>query len=97
MAYWRSSLEPILECLGGVCTTSFIGSSATPCGPDLSCDPEADICVARGPLGSSIQYGCEPIPTGCDEERDCSCTATSLCPAPSNSCIDPAANTVRCL
>jgi hypothetical protein len=69
---------------------------ATPCGPDSSCDSASEICVSRGPVGPSVVYACEPVPAGCELERNCACGGARLCQPPFDTCRDAASNEIFC-
>ena len=84
----------IVQCVANMCQTTF-PPAPTPCGPK-SCDPLTEVCVARSPIGPSIQYDCQPIPSGCDQDRTCSCAGVSLCTAPFTSCSEQGPNQLSC-
>jgi hypothetical protein len=67
----------------------------TPCGPELLCDAETEICVRTTPIGPAVVHRCEPVPAGCEEDRTCGC-ADALCEAPFLYCTEPAVNTLEC-
>ena len=64
--------DAIVECVDDVCRTTF-PQAPQACGPNLSCDPAREICVATSPVGPSIQYACQPVPVGCERSRACAC------------------------
>jgi hypothetical protein len=68
----------------------------TPCGPHLRCDTEHEICVAKGPIGPAILYGCEPVPAGCEAERGCGCAGKSLCVSLFDTCREIGENALFC-
>jgi hypothetical protein len=67
-----------------------------PCGPMLTCDRATEVCVAREPLGPAIVYECKPVPVGCESDRSCACTGSSLCVPPFDVCNDVGANAIDC-
>lgn len=68
----------------------------TPCGPELTCDPATEVCVARTPVGPAIVYSCEPVPAGCEGDRSCGCAGAALCSEPFDACTETAKNTLEC-
>jgi hypothetical protein len=69
----------------------------TSCGPELSCDPAKEICVARTPVGPAAVYACEPVPPGCGDDGSCGCAGDALCTFPfDDACTETAANTLEC-
>lgn len=69
----------------------------TPCGPGLTCDATTEICVARSPVGPAIVHECQPIPSGCEDDRSCGCAGQTLCSAPFDACFERAANALECV
>jgi hypothetical protein len=69
----------------------------TPCGTNLSCKGNSEICVASfGGIGAN--YHCELIPKGCENDRTCQCVSKTLCLGIFDACVDPSSqeNTVFC-
>jgi hypothetical protein len=62
----------------------------------MTCNPDVEVCVGVGPIGPSIDHACEPIPTGCANDRSCDCVGESLCPAQTVACSDVAINEIFC-
>jgi hypothetical protein len=85
----------IVQCVSNTCQTTFT-PNPTPCGGNLTCDPFTDVCVATSPIGPAIQYTCEPIPSGCEQDRSCSCAGATLCNPPFNTCLDTGPNQISC-
>jgi hypothetical protein len=92
-----ASVEPpAIECVGGTCRTTFLRGS-TACGPSLSCDAATEICVARQPVGPSVQWSCQPVPAGCEAQRTCACAGSTLCTGTFGTCVDvPGPNEIDC-
>jgi hypothetical protein len=72
-------------------------ASRTPCGPGLTCDGAAEICVSREPVGPAIIYECRPVPAGCELDRTCACAGTKLCQPPFDLCSDAGSNAIDCV
>src|SRR6266516_2632461 len=70
-------------------------STATPCGPELSCDSASQICVRREHGGPGVFYACEAVPSGCESDRSCGCVRASLCPF--DTCQDEGPNSISCV
>ncbi len=70
-------------------------STATPCGPELSCDSANQICVRREHGGPGVFYACEPVPPGCESDRSCGCVRARLCPF--DTCGDEGPNSISCV
>jgi hypothetical protein len=85
----------IVQCVSNACQTTFT-PNPTPCGGNSTCDPFTDVCVATSPIGPAIQYSCEPIPAGCEQDRSCSCAGVSLCSPPYDTCTDQGPNSISC-
>jgi hypothetical protein len=85
-----------VECIAGMCQSTFL-LGPTACGPNLNCDGATEICVAREPVGPSIQWSCRPVPAGCERDRTCACAASTLCDATFVQCTDvPGPNAIDC-
>jgi hypothetical protein len=86
-----------LECVSGRCATSFSPPpAATPCGSG-ECNSLSEVCVVRRPVGPNSVFGCEPVPVGCEAQRNCGCAAAALCRAPFGTCEDVASNQLACV
>jgi hypothetical protein len=69
----------------------------TLCGPaGLTCQRDTEICVARSPIGPAIVWSCEPLPSGCEEDRSCACAGAALCAKPFDLCTQQAENRLGC-
>jgi hypothetical protein len=84
----------IVECNNNTCETTF--PVAVACGPSLMCNSATEVCVAREPIGPSIQYSCDPVPQACGEDRTCTCLAATLCLSPFDFCTDVGPNQINC-
>jgi len=72
------------------------GDGGTACG-QMSCDPDLQICVVRGPVGPGYSYTCEAIPVGCESDRTCACAGATYCMGAFDTCSeDVAGNTITC-
>lgn len=80
-------------CEGGVCDCQC-PPAQTPCG-GATCDRKREVCVGKGPVGPSVSYGCEPVPTGCEAARTCLCAGPQLCTA-TETCVEEGDNTLFC-
>ena len=73
-------------------------SAMTGCG-ELSCDSATSVCVSCE-CGGPTSFSCEPIPEGCESDRECDCLADTLCaPTETNPiaiCSDQADNVIDC-
>jgi hypothetical protein len=64
------------------CCAECAPSPGTPCGPELTCNPN-QICVVFGPFGpGGFSRTCEPLPAGCEVDPSCGCVSAALCPEP---------------
>lgn len=92
-------LPASVDCLDGVCRT--LTTNVSPCGPAaIACKVDSEICMAREPVDSSVQYSCEPIPSGCVATSDlCACGATpgAVCQAPFDTCLPRGMGRVDCV
>ena len=69
----------------------------TPCGPaGLSCQRDTEVCVARSPIGPAIVWSCQPVPSGCEEDRSCACAGAVLCAKPFDLCTEQGGNQLGC-
>jgi hypothetical protein len=68
----------------------------TPCGPELSCDREREICVAKQPIGPAVVYACEAVPAGCEADRGCGCAGSALCTGLFDACSEIGENAISC-
>jgi hypothetical protein len=74
-------------------------AATTPCPPtaDLECDSATEICVVQTPIGPAETSSCQPVPAGCDAERDCECAGAEICTGSFDTCSeDRGANTIVC-
>lgn len=73
------------------------GTASTPCGPSgLSCDTDTEICVATTPVGPGVVYSCEPVPSGCEQDRSCGCAGAVLCEGAFGVCSELGENQLQC-
>ena len=69
----------------------------TTCGATgLTCDPDTEICLARTPIGPATVYSCEPIPSGCGDDRSCACAGPMLCDDAFHLCTELGDNQLQC-
>ncbi|MFN0246435.1 MAG: hypothetical protein ACKV2T_05980 [Kofleriaceae bacterium] len=66
------------------------------CGSSSSCNVDTEVCVGNGPIGPSVQHACQPVPSGCENDRTCDCLAASLCPPNTAACSNVATNEIFC-
>jgi hypothetical protein len=79
-----------------ICLPARKTAVRTPCGPQLTCDSQNEICVSRGPAGPSVTYSCDPVPIGCEVDRSCACVGTTLCQPIFDTCRDIGPNEIFC-
>ena len=89
--------QTYLDTVIGVQARAFREPGETFCGAsNLGCNPRAEICVGRTPVGPAIVYSCEPAPAGCEEDRSCACAGSALCQGAFYECTEAGENQLQC-